>query len=52
LFPKGQHAELELKEVRAVKTSWKMNATLVPSRTDPAARIVVIRDVERGKTKP
>jgi 16S rRNA (guanine527-N7)-methyltransferase len=51
LFPKGQHAELELKEVRAVKTSWKMNATLVPSRTDPAARIVVIRDVERGKTK-
>jgi hypothetical protein len=26
-----------------------MNATLVPSRTDPAARIVVIRDVERGK---
>jgi len=52
LFPKGQHAELELKEVRAVKTSWKMNATLAPSRTDPAARIVVIRDVERGKTKP
>jgi 16S rRNA (guanine527-N7)-methyltransferase len=52
LFPKGQHAELELKEVRAVKTSWKMNATLVPSRTAPAARIVVIRDVERGKTKP
>jgi 16S rRNA (guanine527-N7)-methyltransferase len=52
LFPKGQHAELELKEARAVKTSWKMNATLVPSRTDPAARIVVIRDVERGKTKP
>jgi 16S rRNA (guanine527-N7)-methyltransferase len=52
LFLKGQNAELELKEARAAKTPWKMNATLVPSRTDPAARIVVIRDVERGKTKP
>ena len=52
LFLKGQNAELELKEARAAKTSWKMNATLVPSRTDPAARIVVIRDVERGNTKP
>ena len=52
LFLKGQNAELELKEARAAKTPWKMNATLVPSRTDSAARIVVIRDVERGKTKP
>ena len=52
LFLKGQHAELELNEARAAKTPWTMNATLVPSRTDPAARIVVIRDVERGKTKP
>jgi 16S rRNA (guanine527-N7)-methyltransferase len=52
LFPKGQNAELELKEARAAMASWKMNATLMPSRTDAAARIVVIRDVERGKTKP
>jgi 16S rRNA (guanine527-N7)-methyltransferase len=52
LFPKGQNAELELREARAAMTSWKMNATLVPSRTDAAGRIVVIRDVERGKTKP
>jgi len=29
-----------------------MNATLVPSRTDAGGRIVVIRDVERGRTKP
>ena len=37
LFLKGQHAELELNEARAAKTPWTMNATLVPSRTDPAA---------------
>ena len=45
LFPKGQNAELELAE--AAKT-WDMQASLVPSRTDPAGRIVVIRDVVRG----
>ena len=32
--------------------TWRMNATLVPSRTDAAARIVVVRDVERGTTRP
>jgi 16S rRNA (guanine527-N7)-methyltransferase len=52
LFPKGQNAELELSEARAAMTAWKMTATLVPSRTDAAALIVVVRDVERGKTKP
>jgi hypothetical protein len=29
-----------------------MNATLVPSRIDPAGRIVVIRNVERGGATP
>jgi hypothetical protein len=29
-----------------------MNATLVASRTDPAGRIVVIRNVERRGTTP
>src|SRR5262244_1080856 len=51
LFPKGQNAELELgqaRESRAAK-AWTMNATLVPSRTDPAGRIIVIRDVERSR---
>jgi len=52
LFLKGQNAELELGEAHAAMTSWKINATLVPSRTDAAGRIVVIRDVERGRTKP
>jgi 16S rRNA (guanine527-N7)-methyltransferase len=49
LFPKGQNAELELRELResATMRAWAMNATLVPSRIDPAGRIVVIRDVER-----
>lgn len=54
LFPKGQHAELELKEARESPTAqaWAMDATLVPSRTDPAGRIVVIRNVERRATTP
>ena len=54
LFPKGQHAELELREARESPTAqaWAMDATLVPSRTDPAGRIVVIRNVERRGTTP
>jgi hypothetical protein len=52
LFPKGQNAELELRQTRESRTAkaWTMNATLVPSRTDPAGRIIVIRDVERSRT--
>ena len=54
LFPKGQHAELELREARESPSAqaWAMDATLVPSRTDPAGRIVVIRNVERRGTTP
>lgn len=54
LFPKGQHAELELKEVREspMMEAWTMDATLVASRTDPAGRIVVIRNVEPRKATP
>jgi 16S rRNA (guanine527-N7)-methyltransferase len=51
LFPKGQHAELELSAAGALMTSLDMTATLAPSRTDPAGRIVVIR-VEHGRTTP
>ena len=52
LFPKGQHAELELREARESPSvqGWAMDATLVPSRIDPAGRIVVIRNVERRGT--
>ena len=45
LFLKGQRAELELGEASKL---WFMNATLVPSRTDPAGRVVVIRDLVRA----
>jgi 16S rRNA (guanine527-N7)-methyltransferase len=48
LFPKGQHAELELADAAAQMKSWNMHATLAPSRTDPAGRIVVVR-VERNR---
>jgi 16S rRNA (guanine527-N7)-methyltransferase len=54
LFPKGQRAELELREARESPSmqAWTMDATLVPSRTEPAGRIVVIRNVERRGTTP
>jgi 16S rRNA (guanine527-N7)-methyltransferase len=54
LFPKGQNAELELRAVREspMMRAWTMNATLMPSRTDPAGRIVLIRDVEQRKPTP
>jgi 16S rRNA (guanine527-N7)-methyltransferase len=54
LFPKGQNAELELRDVREspMMRAWTMNATLLPSRTDPAGRIVLIRDVERRTPTP
>jgi 16S rRNA (guanine527-N7)-methyltransferase len=45
LFAKGQNAEVELGE--ACK-SWNIKVNLVPSRTDPAGRIVVIRNLERA----
>ena len=43
LFPKGQDVEAELTEA---SICWKMAADLVPSRTDPKARIVMIRALE------
>jgi 16S rRNA (guanine527-N7)-methyltransferase len=45
LFPKGQNAELELGEARK---SWNIKVNLVPSRTDPTGRIVVIRELLRA----
>jgi 16S rRNA (guanine527-N7)-methyltransferase len=43
VFPKGQGVEAELTE--AAKC-WKIQATLTVSRTDPQARIVVVRGLE------
>lgn len=43
LFPKGQDVEAEL---TAASKCWTINATLVPSRTDPKARIVVVTGAE------
>jgi 16S rRNA (guanine527-N7)-methyltransferase len=45
LFLKGQNAELELGEARK---SWNIKVNLVPSRTDPTGRIVVIRELLRA----
>jgi 16S rRNA (guanine527-N7)-methyltransferase len=44
LFPKGQNVDVELTE--AAKC-WNIEATLVLSRTDPKARIVVVRGAQR-----
>ncbi len=44
LFLKGRSAEAELAEARL---SWRLDAELVPSRSDPSGRIVVIRKAAR-----
>jgi 16S rRNA (guanine527-N7)-methyltransferase len=49
LFPKGQNAEVELREA---SNFWQMHATLVASRTDPTGRIIVVRDLARGAGAP
>ena len=46
LFPKGQDVEAELRD--AAK-SWMMEFELVPSRTDPKGRIVVVRELRPRK---
>jgi 16S rRNA (guanine527-N7)-methyltransferase len=43
LFPKGQDVEAEL---TAASKCWSIQATLVPSRTDPRSRIVVVTDAK------
>jgi 16S rRNA (guanine527-N7)-methyltransferase len=43
IFPKGQDVDAELTE--AAKC-WSIQASLVPSRTDPKSRVVVIRRAE------
>jgi 16S rRNA (guanine527-N7)-methyltransferase len=49
LFPKGQDVEAELTEA---SKCWNMTADLVPSRTDPKARIVMIRALEPRRLVP
>ncbi|HEY7302201.1 MAG TPA: 16S rRNA (guanine(527)-N(7))-methyltransferase RsmG [Xanthobacteraceae bacterium] len=44
LFPKGQDVEAELTEASKY---WNITGALVPSRTDPKARIVVVRSLQR-----
>jgi 16S rRNA (guanine527-N7)-methyltransferase len=43
LFPKGQDVDVEL--TKATKC-WSIQASLVPSRTDPESRVVVIREAK------
>ncbi len=47
LFPKGQDVGAEL--TQAAK-SWSIEAELVPSKTDPHGRIVVVRHVADAVT--
>jgi 16S rRNA (guanine527-N7)-methyltransferase len=54
LFPKGQNAEVELREAADswAAQSWDVDVATVPSRTDPAARIVVVRKLAGSRTEP
>jgi 16S rRNA (guanine527-N7)-methyltransferase len=49
LFLKGQDVEAEL---TAASKCWKMTADLVPSKTDPTARIVMVRALEPRRPVP
>jgi 16S rRNA (guanine527-N7)-methyltransferase len=49
LFPKGQDVETELTQASKY---WNITADLVPSRTDPRARIVRVRALERRAKSP
>jgi 16S rRNA (guanine527-N7)-methyltransferase len=49
LFPKGQSAGVELTQA---SHRWAMDATMVASRTDPNAQIIVLRDVVRRAGAP
>src|SRR6516164_8832623 len=48
LFPKGQDVDAELTE--AAKC-WSIQASLVPSRTDPKSRVIVIRSATPREPK-
>jgi 16S rRNA (guanine527-N7)-methyltransferase len=49
LFPKGQDVGAELTEASKY---WNMRAELVPSRTEPRARIVIVRGLEARPRVP
>ncbi len=49
LFPKGKDVESELTEAAKY---WKIQASLALSRTDPKARIVVVRGLEPKSRSP
>lgn len=46
IFPKGARAEEEL---TAAASGWTFNLTQVPSRTDAAAQILILREVRRRR---
>ncbi len=48
LFLKGQHVEAELTEA---SKCWNIEAELVPSQTSPQSRVVVVRKIERRRSK-
>jgi 16S rRNA (guanine527-N7)-methyltransferase len=48
LFPKGQDVEAEL--TKASK-SWNIEASLVPSKTNPESRIVAVTKLRRRSEK-
>ncbi len=45
VFPKGAQAEAEVAEARK---SWQFDATLLPSQTDPAGRIVIMKNLRHA----
>ena len=48
LFPKGQDVEAEL---TAASKSWKIDIDLIPSKTDPHGRIVLVRRLAKNQVR-
>jgi 16S rRNA (guanine527-N7)-methyltransferase len=46
LFPKGQDVASELTQA---SKSWKLDTELIPSKTDPHGRVVVVRQAIKRK---
>ncbi|WP_368185567.1 16S rRNA (guanine(527)-N(7))-methyltransferase RsmG [Aestuariibius sp. HNIBRBA575] len=45
IFPKGRNADVELEQA---KTKWRFQSTIIPSKTDPEAKILSLKGIRRA----
>jgi 16S rRNA (guanine527-N7)-methyltransferase len=49
LFPRGQNVEVELTEATKY---WNIEASIVPSKTNPGGSIIIVRELRRKTSSP